>query len=91
LVFSAFINKVHPCGSETDPPTVFCAIARDPTCLNLRLRRGQAVVFAFPLFGMIFVIGGIVSSISSYNKAGDYRRAQQRYRQRREEIRSRAR
>ncbi len=47
--------------------------------------------FVFPLFGMIFVIGGIVSSISSYNKAGDYRRAQQRYRQRREEIRSRAR
>jgi predicted RNA-binding Zn-ribbon protein involved in translation (DUF1610 family) len=43
----------------------------------------------FPLFGMIFVIGGIVSSISSFNKAGEYRRAQQRYRQRRIEIQSR--
>lgn len=42
--------------------------------------------FVFPLFGMIFIFGGIASSISSYNKAGDYRRAEQRYRQRRTEI-----
>ncbi len=43
----------------------------------------------FPLFGIIFVIAGIASSISSYNKAGNYRHAQQRYRQRRAEIQSR--
>lgn len=43
----------------------------------------------FPLFGIIFIIVGIVSSISSYNKAGDYRRAQQRYRRRRAEIQRR--
>ena len=43
----------------------------------------------FPLFGVIFVIVGIVSSILSYNKASDYRSAHQRYRRRREEIRRR--
>ena len=46
---------------------------------------------AFPFFGVIFVIVGIVSSIFSYNKASDYRRAQQRYRRRREEIQRRTR
>jgi hypothetical protein len=45
----------------------------------------------FPLFGVIFVIVGIVSSVFSYNKASDYRRAQQRYRRRREEIQRRTR
>ena len=45
--------------------------------------------FIFPLFGMIFVIGGIASSISSYNNAGNDRRAQHRYHQRRSEIQSR--
>ncbi len=45
----------------------------------------------FPLFGVIFVIVGIASSISSFNKAGNYRSAQQRYRQRREEIQRRTR
>ena len=35
------------------------------------------VHIVFPLFGVVFVIIGIVSSISSYNKAGDYRRAEQ--------------
>lgn len=47
------------------------------------------VHIVFPLFGVIFVIVGVVSSITSYNKAGDYRRAQRRYRQRRAEIQSR--
>ncbi len=41
---------------------------------------------AFPLFGVIFVIVGIASSISSFSKAGGYRRAQQRYHRRRAEI-----
>lgn len=44
---------------------------------------------AFPFFGVIFVIVGIVASIFSYNKASDYRSAHQRYRRRREEIRRR--
>lgn len=46
-------------------------------------------VTGFPLFGVIFVIVGIVSSIFSYNKASDYRLAQQRYRRRREEVQRR--
>ena len=45
----------------------------------------------FPLFGIVFVIAGIASSMSSYNKAGDYRRAQELYRRRREEIQRRTR
>ena len=46
---------------------------------------------AFPLFGFVFIIAGIVASVFSYNKAGDYRRAQQRYRRRRAEIQNRSR
>jgi hypothetical protein len=49
------------------------------------------VNIVFPLFGVIFVIAGIASSISSFNKAGHYRSAQQRYRQRREELQRRTR
>ena len=45
----------------------------------------------FPFFGVIFMIVGVVSSVFSYNKASDYRRAQQRYRRRREEIKRRTR
>lgn len=45
----------------------------------------------FPLFGVVFVIVGIASSISSYTKAGGYRQAEQRYRQRRVEIQNRVR
>lgn len=54
---------------------------------------GPSRIFAsgFPLFGVIFVIVGIVSSFLSYNKASGYRRAQQRYRRRREEIQRRTR
>lgn len=45
----------------------------------------------FPLFGVVFIAAGIMFSILSYNKAGEYRRAQQRYRRRRAEIQSRTR
>lgn len=44
----------------------------------------------FPLFGIVFVIGGIASGLASYNKAGGYRRAYELYRRRREEIQRRA-
>lgn len=47
------------------------------------------VKVAFPLLGAVFVIFGIVSSITSFTKAGNYRRAEQRYRQRRAEMQSR--
>ena len=46
---------------------------------------------AFPLFGLVFIIVGIVASVIAYNKAGDHRRAQQRYRRRRTEIQNRSR
>jgi hypothetical protein len=45
----------------------------------------------FPLFGFVFIIVGIVASFISFNKAGDHRRAQQRYRRRRAEIQNRSR
>lgn len=40
----------------------------------------------FPLFGVIFVLGGIGSSVWSFRKAGDFREAQRRYERRRQEL-----
>jgi predicted phage tail protein len=42
--------------------------------------------FVFPLFGVCFVLSGIVLSLSQYSKARDYRQASRRYRRRRAEI-----
>jgi hypothetical protein len=44
----------------------------------------------FPLFGVLFVLFGIGVSVYQYNKAGEYERAEARYRQRRREIQGRA-
>ncbi|MEQ9408708.1 MAG: hypothetical protein RIK87_13310 [Fuerstiella sp.] len=46
----------------------------------------SAVKVIFPLFGVLFVIFGIFSSISSFSKADDYRKAEQRYRRRRDDL-----
>ena len=43
---------------------------------------------AFPLFGVIFVCAGIASSVSAYSKAENYRKAERRYRQKRNELSS---
>lgn len=40
----------------------------------------------FPLFGVLFVIAGVASSLSSYSKAGNYRRAEKRYHRRRADL-----
>ncbi len=43
----------------------------------------------FPLFGVIFIIFGAVTSFISYSKAGAYKEAEQRYQERREQLASR--
>ena len=43
----------------------------------------------FPLAGVVFIAVGIGSSAVSYNKAGAYRRAEQQYQSRRDELMSR--
>lgn len=40
----------------------------------------------FPLFGLVFVAGGIAMSIYAYRKAGDYEQAHRRYKRRRREV-----
>lgn len=40
----------------------------------------------FPVFGVFFVVFGIVSGINSYAKAGQYREAEQRYQQKRARL-----
>ena len=40
----------------------------------------------FPLFGVLFIIAGIVMSIRGFAKASQYDQAQQRYRRRRNEL-----
>jgi predicted phage tail protein len=42
--------------------------------------------FIFPLFGICFVVGGIVHSFHQHSKAQAYREAERQYRQRRNEI-----
>jgi len=37
----------------------------------------------FPLFGILFIAAGVLAAIMSYQKAGAYEQAQQRYQQRR--------
>ncbi len=41
---------------------------------------------AFPLFGVVFVISGIVMSIRSFQKANDYSQASRRYQEERSRI-----
>lgn len=43
----------------------------------------------FPLFGVIFIIFGAVTSFTSFIKAGQYKEAEQRYKQRRQKLASR--
>jgi ABC-type Na+ efflux pump permease subunit len=43
----------------------------------------------FPLFGVLFVTVGIVMSVKSHQKAGEYQQAEQSYRQKRAEIHTR--
>ena len=40
----------------------------------------------FPIFGVLFILGGIAMSVYSFNKANDYTRAERRYRKRRSEV-----
>jgi predicted phage tail protein len=40
----------------------------------------------FPLFGIVFVVGGIFASITAWNKAEQYRHAERRYKNRRTEL-----
>lgn len=47
----------------------------------------QAARFAFPAFGVAFVIFGIVLSVRNYQKAKDYRIAFRRYSRERENLR----
>ncbi|HEY0734860.1 MAG TPA: SHOCT domain-containing protein [Herpetosiphonaceae bacterium] len=42
----------------------------------------------FPLFGVIFIIFGAVTSFISYGKAGAYKEAEQRYQERRRQLAS---
>lgn len=46
----------------------------------------QVAKFAFPAFGVAFVIFGIFMAMNNYRKAEDYERAYRRYRQRRDEL-----
>lgn len=41
---------------------------------------------AFAMFGILFIGAGIASSISGFNKAGHYKKAERRYRQRRSDL-----
>ena len=40
----------------------------------------------FPLFGILFIVGGIAMSIRGFVKAGQYDEAQEQYRRRRSEL-----
>jgi LSD1 subclass zinc finger protein len=40
----------------------------------------------FPLFGLLFVAGGIATSVFAYRKAGDYELARRRYKRRRRDV-----
>jgi hypothetical protein len=44
------------------------------------------IVMLFPLFGVLFIVLGVGSAVTSYNKASAYRRAEQLYKQRREAL-----
>ena len=46
------------------------------------------VKIAFPLFGVGFVIFGVVLSVIGHSKARDYKRAHRRYQRRRQELQS---
>ncbi len=41
---------------------------------------------AFPLFGIIFIVVGVIRSVAGFAKAGEYRRAEQQYQERREKL-----
>ena len=43
----------------------------------------------FPLFGVIFIIAGIATSINAYSKAERYSSAERRYRRRRQDLEQR--
>lgn len=45
-----------------------------------------AVAKLFPLFGILFVVGGIASSVYAYRKAEQYEQAHRRYRQQRAKL-----
>ncbi len=44
------------------------------------------IASVFPFFGVLFILAGIGSSISSYSKAGQYREAKQRYQDKRARL-----
>lgn len=44
---------------------------------------------AFPVFGVLFITFGIVLSVNSHKKAGEYRQAERAYQRKREEIHAR--
>jgi DNA-directed RNA polymerase subunit RPC12/RpoP len=46
----------------------------------------QVAKFAFPAFGVAFIIFGIFMAMNNYRKAQEYERAYRRYRQRRDEL-----
>lgn len=47
---------------------------------------GPAVVGVFPLFGVVFVIFGLISCFQGHQKATQYREAEQKFRARREQL-----
>lgn len=51
--------------------------------LTSSLRSSHFPSAIFPIFGVFFVVFGIVSGINSYAKAGQYREAEQRYQEKR--------
>lgn len=54
-----------------------------------RLNAFSIIPCAFPVFGLLFITFGIVLSVQSHKKAGEYRQAEQVYRRKREEIHAR--
>ena len=50
----------------------------------------RVVSAVFPLFGVGFVVLGIVMSVIGHSKAGDYKRAQRNYQRRRSELQRRS-
>ena len=44
------------------------------------------IATVFPFFGVLFILVGVGSSISSYSKAGQYREAEQRYQEKRARL-----
>jgi hypothetical protein len=49
-------------------------------------REGGGFASLFPLFGVLFILGGIAMSVYSYQKAQAYEQAYHRYQQRRAEV-----